>query len=226
MLALAAVSLLVLAQTSPGEPAAPPATAPDEVQLQARPPAIPSLLSAEPLRGTSAFAAEAGWSRFSLAYAQGLTERQDLGGFLSFDVATTELRLGALYRQSLPAARPFDAALRLSLAWYHDSGGRWIDSRNHLDRGIELGIGYTLSRRGAGGVVSILADAPITITLRNQSGLVLAPRVGVAYETPLYGPLTVGVRGGAGYRFGVGSAPFKGGLGEVTFLAVATYRVF
>ena len=120
MLALAAVSLLVLAQTSPGEPAAPPATAPDEVQLQARPPAIPSLLSAEPLRGTSAFAAEAGWSRFSLAYAQGLTERQDLGGFLSFDVATTELRLGALYRQEVNAwtrgSGHFDAVIDFEAA--------------------------------------------------------------------------------------------------------------
>jgi hypothetical protein len=224
MLALAAVSLLVLAQASAGDPPpSPPAAA--LAASAPRPAAIPSLLSAEPLRGASVVAAEAGWSRLSLAYAQGLSDTQDLGGFASFDLATNELRLGGLYRQPLAPLRPFDAGLRLSLAYYHDGGTRWLDKRNHWDRGVELGVGASLSRRSAGGVVSLLADAPLTFTFRRSSGLVVSPRVGVAYETPLFGPFTIGLHGGVGYRVGLGSAPFKGGVGEVSFLAVGTYRI-
>jgi len=122
--------------------------------------------------------------------------------------------------------QPFDAALRLSIAYYNNGGGTWIYSKNHSDSGLEVGAGASFSRHAADGVVSLLADLPGTFTFHGNGGFVLAPRAGVAYETSVSGPFTLGVHGAVSYRFGVGDAPFKGGLGEVSFLVVGTYRVF
>lgn len=218
---LAALVALALAQPPPAvEPVPPPAAMPP------RQPPIPSLLSAEPLRGASLFSAAAGWPRVRAAYAQGVSSSADLGLFTDLDYTTTELRAGATYRgQVIPPAPPFQGALRLSLAWYHDFGGRWLYHRNARDDGLELGFGVSYSRQGGGGLLSVLADLPITITLRAKGGALLSPRVGFAYETPLYGPFTVGLQLGLGARFGVGDAPLRKGQAEITALALASYRV-
>jgi hypothetical protein len=214
--------------STPPSPAAPAPTSP-EARPAGTPPAqkqVPSLLSGETLRGTSAFSAEAGWSRLSGAYAQGLAADKDLGGFISYDYATTELRVGPSFRQALAKVPPFDTALRLYLAFYSNGGGTWIYSKNHSDSGFELGAGVSFSQHAANGVVSLLADLPGTFTFHGNGGFVLAPRAGVAYETSISGPFTLGVHGAVGYRFGVGDAPFKGGLGEASLLVVGGYRVY
>jgi len=206
-------------------PAAPalPAAAPE---AEAPPPPVPSLVSAEPLRGTSLVEASAGWPRMRLAYAQGLSHTSDLGGFADFDYGTTELRAGLGYRGTLvPPAPPFEGALRLSLAWYHDSGGQWIYKKNHSDEGLEIGVGISYSRRGAGGVLSLLADVPITITFRKDGGVLVVPKAAFAYQAPLYGPFTIGLQLGLGLRVGIGNAPLKEGMAEITVLALAGWRL-
>lgn len=226
----AALVALVLAQAASDapEPApAPPPVAPVPPLVAEPQRPVPSLLSAEPLRGASLFSASLGWPRVRAAYAQGLSHGTDLGGFVDFDYSTTELRAGVSYRgQVIPRAPPFDGALRLSVAWYHDAGGRWLYHRNHPDEGLDLGVGASYSRRGAGGIVSLLADAPITVTFRKDGGVFVNPRGAFAYEAPLYGSLTVGLQLGLGVRAGIGNAPLKRGIAEVTILALVSDRVF
>ncbi|HVO19489.1 MAG TPA: hypothetical protein VMU15_09545 [Anaeromyxobacter sp.] len=213
---VAAITLLALAQAA-ADPAPAPAHGPAP---------LPSLLSAEPLGPASLLAASAGWSHLRLAYAQGMTSDTDLGLFSDLDYATTELRAGGTLRTPIAPLAPFDGALRLSLAWYHDSGGRWIHRTNHVDNGLELSPGVSYSRRGAGGVVSLLGDVPVTFTFAHQGGVLLNPKAAFAYEAPLYGPFAIGLQLGLGLRFGIGSAPMKNGMGEVSFLALASYRPF
>lgn len=222
----AALAALALAQASPDTTAPAPVPPPAAPQPEAPPPPLPSLVSAETLRGTSLLEASAGWPRLRLAYAQGLSQSSDLGGFVDFDYSTTELRAGLGYRgQIIPRAPPFDGALRLSLAWYHDSGGQWLYHDNHPDEGIEISAGVSYSRRGAGGVVSLLADVPITITFRKDGGVVVVPKAAFAYQAPVYGPFTLGLQLGLGLRAGVGNAPLKKGMAEITILALAGYRL-
>jgi hypothetical protein len=210
----AALSLLFLTQA-----VADPAPARTEKPL-------PSLLSAEPLQGASLLAAALGWSQLRLAYAQGVTQETDAGVFADFDYATSELRAGGTLRTPIQPLPPFDGALRLSLAWYHDSGSHWLHKTNHIDNGLELGPGVSYSRRGAGGVVSLLGDVPVTITFARQGGVFVNPRAAFAYEAPLYGPFTIGLQLGLGLRYGIGASPMKSGMGEVTFLALAGYKLF
>ncbi len=184
-----------------------------------------SLLSAEPLGGGSAAAAWAGWRSLGIAYAQGITKQDDLGGYLTLDWSTAEMRLGAFYRRPLGQAGVFDIAGRLAVAWYEDFAATWVYSENHRDRGVEFVPGLSLSNRMAGGVFSILGDLPLTITTKYGGGLLFSPRASVAYEAPLYPELIVGAQLGVGYRAGSGDAPVKEGHGEFIFLVVATYQV-
>lgn len=224
----AALVALALLQSSPG-PTAPepvPAPAAPVPPLPEAEPPVPSLLSAEPLRGASLLSAAAGWPRLRAAYAQGVSHDIDLGVFADLDYSTSELRVGATYRgQVIPRAPPFDGALRLSLAWYHDFGSRWLYRKNHVDQGLEIGVGASYSRRGGRGILSLLADLPVTITFRKDGGLLVNPRGAIAYETWLYGPFTVGLQLGLGVRGGLGNAPLKQGMAEVTALALASYKL-
>jgi len=184
-----------------------------------------SLLSGEPLGGGSAAAAWAGWKSIGIAYGQGITKQDDVGGYLDFDWSTAEMRLGAFYRRPLGQAGVFDIAGRISVAWYEDFAATWVYSENHRDRGIELDPGLSLSNRVAGGVFSILGDLPLTITTKYGGGLLFSPRLSLAYEAPLYPELTLGAQLGVGYRAGSGDAPLKDGRGEFRFLVLATYQV-
>jgi hypothetical protein len=239
-------------EVTPDEPAtaeaAPPASGenpplPEKPRAQrtdAPPPATPSsaaapsassrprqlsLLSAEPLAGGSAAMAWAGWRSLGIAYAQSITNQDDLGAFLDLDWSTAELRLGALYRRPLGQAGVFDMGARLSLAWYQDFAATWVYSENHSDRGVELTPGLALSNRLSGGIFSMIGEAPITITTKYGSGLLFSPRFSLAYEAPLYPELTLGARLGIGYRAGSGDAPLKEGRAEFLFLVVATYQL-
>jgi hypothetical protein len=184
-----------------------------------------SLLSGEPLGGGSAALAWAGWSSLGIMYGQGITARDDLAGFADFDWAKTELRLGAFYRRPLGEAGPFDMAGRLSAAWYLNYGADYIHDENRSDRGVEVVPGLSLSRPGAGGVFSALAEAPLTVTTRHGAGLLFSPRFSLAYEGPLYPELTVGARLGLGYRAGTGDAPLQSGRAELMFLVLAGYQL-
>lgn len=184
-----------------------------------------SLLSAEPLGGGSAALAWAGWSSLGIAWAQGLTVRDDLGAFLDFDWAKTELRLGAFYRRPLGVGGGFDIAGRFGLAYYANYGGEWIHDDNHHDRGVELSPALVLSTRAAGGVVSLSGEAPVVVTVKHDAGMLFTPRVAASYETPLYDELIVGVRAALGYRAGAGDAPLRDGMADLQFLVLAGYQI-
>jgi hypothetical protein len=211
VLALALASHLAVAQAA--EPA------------EAR---VPSLESAEPLEGGSVASAWAGWSAFGLAYAQGVSERDDLGGYADFDWATTELRLDAFWRRPLGKAGGggWSAGLRVGLGWYANFGGHWVDGGNEGDRGIDLAPSAIASHPLAGGVLAVSAELPFTFTFWRGGGVIFRPRATVGYETPLWRDLSLGARAGVGWRAGAGGAPLPEGRGEIRFLALATYRVF
>lgn len=216
----------------PADPAPqPPADAPPPDRSASFEPVLTtprqiSLLGAESLHGGSALLAEVGWSSIGVVYGQGITRSDDLGGVATLDWATTELRLGGFYRRPLGAAGAFDLAVRLGLAWYANFGKDWVYSENHHDRGVELAPGLVLSTHAAGGIFSIIGEAPVTVTWRHDSGLLFTPRVSAAYEVPLYDEFTVGARAGVGYRAGSGDAPLEDGRGELTFLLVGGFRIF
>ena len=185
-----------------------------------------SLLSGETLRGGSASLAWAGWSSFGIMYGQGIAPRDDLAGFLDFEFTKTETRVGVFYRRSLGKAGAFDMAARLAAAWYMDFGAGWVYGENRGDRGVEVTPGLSISGHAAGGVLSAVADGPITVTLKYGGGLLFSPRVSLAYETALYPDVTVGARAGIGYRAGSGDAPLAEGRAEVTFLVLGGYQIF
>jgi hypothetical protein len=184
-----------------------------------------SLLSAEPLGGNAAALAWAAWSSLGVAYAMGITPRDDLGAEFDLDWAKTEMRLGAFYRRPLGTAGPFDMAGRLGLSWYANFGGGWIYSDNHSDRGFELAPALVFSTHGGGGIFSLAGEFPITITVHHGGGMLFTPRAAASYEAPLYDELTIGVRASLGYRAGAGDAPLSNGSGDVQFLVLAGYRV-
>ena len=184
-----------------------------------------SLLSAEPLGGGSATLMWAGWSSLGIAWAQGLTPSDDLGAFADLDWAKTELRLGGFYRRPLGTAGGFDIAGRVGLAWYANFGGGWIHDDNHHDRGVELSPALVLSTRAIGGIISLSGEAPVTVTVKHDAGVLFTPRFAASYETPLYDALTVGVRTALGYRAGAGDAPLGDGMADLQFLVLAGYQI-
>jgi hypothetical protein len=206
---------------TPAAPAAKPAAAAKAPER----PAIPSIQSAEPLRGTTAVFAWGGWSSFGAAWVSGLTAVDDLGATLDFDWAKTELRLGGVYRHPFGAAGAWDSAGRIGLSWYANYGSSWVYSGNHADRGLEVSPALVLSRRGGGGVFSLAGELPMVVTFRNDSGFLFTPRLAGAYELPLVEGMTVGARASIGYRAGAGDAPLKEGRGELQFLVLAGWQL-
>jgi hypothetical protein len=188
----------------------------------------PSLWSARPLSGGSVAAAFLGWSTLGAAYAQGVTARDDLGGSLSLDYERTEFRLSGFWRRPIEVrlGGSWDSDVRLGLGWYVDSGGRFIESTNRGDRGVELEPAVMSSRAAAGGVVSLALEVPFTFTFWRGGGLLARPSAWCGYETPLWRDLTLGARLGLGWRAGTGGAPLSSGSGDVQFWVVSTYRVF
>jgi hypothetical protein len=201
-----------------GKTAARPAATPER-------PRIPSLLSAEPLGGASAAFAWAGWSSLGIAYALGVTPIDDLGGFIDLDWATTEWRLGALYRRPFGQSGSWDLAGRISLAWYANSGSSWAYAGNHYDRGLEIAPALLISKRAGTGVLSFSAEFPMIITVHYGGGFLFLPKATASYELPLIEAVTVGARAAIGYRAGSGSAPLATGRGEFEFLVLASYLI-
>lgn len=198
-----------------------PAAAPEAAPL-----AIPSLLSAESLDGGSQAVAWAGYSSLGLAYGQGLSVQDDVGAAADFDWSSTELRLMAFWRRPLATAGGWQVGGRLGAGFYLDFGSTWIHSSNQADRGLTVAPSLILSTRAADGLVSATADLPVTFTYWRGGGYLFIPKVSVAYETPLYGPFTVGVRAAVAWRRGGGDSPMNSGMLEPELLVVAGYRVF
>ncbi len=211
------------AEAAPGE-APPPAEKPSETAAAERR-RQRSLLSAEPLNGGSAALAWAGWSSLGAIYAIGFTARDDAGPFLDYDWAKSESRIGVLYRRPLSKAGRFDMAGRLALSWYTNFGSDYVYGKNHSDHGVDVTPGIALSQHGAGGIFSILAEAPMTVTTKYGNGFLFAPRASLAFEMPLYEDVTLGARVGLGYRAGAGDAPLREGRAELQFLVLAGYQV-
>lgn len=216
--------------TPPPAAQPPPVTsAPAPVAAPAAParPRFTSLWGAETLGGAQAAAGWAGWPSLGAAWAMGVSSDDDLGARLDYDWATSELRLGGLWRHALSTAATggYDIAFRLGLSYYADLGSTYVYSDNHSEHGLDVSPGVVLSQRAAGGLFAISADAPLTLTTKYRTGLLFSPMFGLAYETPLYQGLTVGARLGAGYRAGSGDAPLRTARGEFQFLVLATYQL-
>jgi len=203
----------------------PPGTSPPPVAPPASRPRRLSLLSGEPLRGGSTALAWGGWSSLGVAYGQGLSEVDDLGGYLDYDWAKSEFVVGLAYRRSVGKAGGWDMAGRLSAGWYSNFGSTLLEDENRSDRGMEITPGLSVSRSGEAGVFSAVVEGPITITWKYGAGLLFSPRLTLSFETPVYQDVTVGFRAGAAYRAGAGEAPLKVGAPEFVFLVLAGYHL-
>jgi hypothetical protein len=225
----AALLALLLATADPAalpstEPAPPPGSAGDAAAPAPQRPT--SLMAADSLRGGSAATAWAGFAAVGASYAQGLSLRDDLGASLDFDWSSTELVMGGFWRRALGKAGTFDVGLRLLAGWYADFGATWMHDGNESDRGLQLAPALTFSTAAGSGLVALSAEAPFTATFWRGGGFLFAPKVAVGYETPLYGEMTLGLRGSVFWRGGGGGAPMRGGRVEPELLVVLGYRVF
>ena len=185
---------------------------------------IPSLLGAESLEGGSLGSAWAGFASLGLAYGQGVSRQDDLGGSAEFNWSTTELWLSAFWRRPIGKLSGWDMAFKARVGWYLDFGGTWLHDDNLSDRGLLLAPSLLLSTRAGEGLVSAAADLPLTFTFWRDGGFILAPKVSVAYETPLYGAVTIGVKAAVGWRGGGGDAPMRSGRFEPELLVLAGYN--
>jgi hypothetical protein len=206
-----------------GDPSREPARAPPPSVVER--PRQQSLLSAESLRGGSAALAWAGWPEIGAIYAIGFSSKDDAGPFIAHDWAKSENRIGVYYRRPFSKAGGVDVAARLSVAWYTNFGSTYLYEENHSDHGLEVVPGIGLSTHGAGGILSGLAEAPMTVTTKVENGFLFAPRVSFAFETPLYPNVSIGAKVGAGYRAGAGDAPLREGRGELQFLVLVGYQL-
>jgi hypothetical protein len=187
---------------------------------------IPSLLSAEPLGGRSTLSVWAGWSSLGAGWGQGVTLEDDLGVLGDFDWSTAELRVSAWYRRPLGQVGLVQIGARMRGGWYADFGAKWFHDDNVGDRGVEVVPGLVFSTRGAGGVFSLCGDLPITVTLWRDGGIFAAPKATLAYETLLYGDLTVGVRVAGSYRAGAGDAPMTDPRAMLDLQVLAGWKLF
>jgi hypothetical protein len=202
-----------------------PAAPPDTRATPAEPKLV-SLLSAEPLGGSSAALGWVGWPSLGATWGQGLGEKGAWGLQTQLDWASTEFTLGGWYRQTLGDAGAWLVAGRLGAYWFANLEGELVYEENEASRGVQIAPALIVSTRAAGGMFSVTGDLPMTVTFRGDGGFLFAPRATVAYEAPLYGEISVGIRGGIGYRAGAGDAPMPDGRTDLELVLLAGYRVF
>jgi hypothetical protein len=189
---------------------------------------LPSLLSGATLGdGGSVLVATGGFPFLSASYAQGLSPGLDAGAQVEIDWVTSELFAGGLLRRAIGRQGDLDLALRGRAGVYGDLGADWAYGRNRADAGLQVAPGLVLSAALLRGVVSLSADLPLTLTTARGGGVVLAPRAGLAFETPLYGEWSAGVRVGGLWHVASGGAPLAHHpRGSVDLAALLTYRLF
>lgn len=213
-----ATSLLLLLCATPAL-AGPSAAAPAPADQ------FPSLLGGESLHGSSLVQAMAGYATLSAAYAQGLSARDDLGGWAEFNWSTTEFVVGAFWRRQLGRPGGWDLATRLGLGWYANAGSTLVYDDNLGDRGVQLDPGLAISSRGIG-LLTFSFDMPVTLTSWRGGGVWVAPRVAASYEAALYDRLALGVRGSLAWRGGSGGAPMRAGQVLPELLVTAAWKIF
>jgi hypothetical protein len=223
----------------PGDPSPPPPPAPDLPPAEApgapspaRPPAPParptlvSLLSGETLHGAATSLGWVGWPSLGAAWGQSVSEKDDLGLLFQYDWAATEMTLGGFYRRSLGKAAAFDLGGKVGVYWYANHEGTLVYEDNQAAHGVQFVPSLLLSARGAGGIFSLAGDLSMTVTLAGDGGFLFRPRVSLAYEGELFDRVTLGIRGGAGYRVGSGDAPLADGMAELELVVLGGYRIF
>jgi hypothetical protein len=214
-----AVALVLAASVAAADPAPPRYTPPH---------AMPSLVSARTLGdGGSALLFTAGVPFLSASYAQGISAGLDLGAQLELDWFMSSLFAGGTLRQASWASGDLDLALRARAGIDANSGSTWAVSRNRSDGGLQLAPGIVGSAALRSGTLSLGLDLPVTLTAARGGGVVFAPRVGLSFETPLYGDWTAGARVGGSWHAASGGAPLaRHPRGFVDFAALLTYRLF
>lgn len=224
MLALGFAALLALTSAQADAPERPP----PPVKMRS-PERLPSLVSGEPLgAGGSALFATAGFPYLGAAWAQGVSPTVDAGAALELDLALSEFFAGPTVRVGLTRRGATSIAFAARAGYYADLGADWVVSRNRANDGFQVSPGIALSTRSpAGGLVTAAFELPITATIRH-AGAVVAPRVSAAYEAPLYGDVSLGVRVGASVRAASGGAPLadRDARFAVSLGALVTYRLF
>jgi hypothetical protein len=202
-----------------------PAARPTADAETTAPPKLPSLVGAESLHGGSSALAWAGFSSLGISYGQGVSVLDDLGASADLDWASTELVLSAFWRRPIATSGAWTIGARFQLGWYLDLGGTWIRADNLSDRGLLLGPSAVFSRPAGDGLVSLTASVPLTFTRRRGGGYMVAPKLSAAYETPLYGDVTLGVSTGLRWRGGGGGAPVVSGHVDAELLVLLGYRL-
>jgi hypothetical protein len=224
MLALGLAAIVALTSAQTGAPERPPP--PVRMRPVER---IPSLVSGETLgAGGSALFATAGFPMLGAAWAQGLSPTIDGGAAIELDLALSELFVGPTVRVGLSRRGDTSIAFSARAGYYADLGADWVVSRNRANDGVQLAPGVAISTRTpAGAVASAAFELPLTATIRH-GGAIVAPRFWAAYEAPLYGDLSVGVRAGAGLRAASGGAPLadRDARFAMSLGALMTYRLF
>ncbi|HSN91395.1 MAG TPA: hypothetical protein VLS93_09210 [Anaeromyxobacteraceae bacterium] len=218
------------ARPPPQAPDLPPAEAPGAPSPARAPappprPALVSLLSGDTLHGEATTLAWAGWPALGAAWGQGITAKDDLGLLFQYDWAATEMLIGGWYRRSLGKAAAFDMAGRLGIFWYANHEGTLVYEDNQAAHGVQVAPSLLLSIRGGGGIFSLSGELPMTVTLAGGGGFLFRPRASLAYEAALYDRVTLGIRGGIGYRVGSGDAPLRGGMTELELVVLGGYRL-
>ena len=195
------------ATTPPATPGEPPA-APAAAQAAAPAPRLPSLAGGASLgRGGTAWAFGLGWPLLFATYAQGVSQRDDLGAGLEIDWPASEFLVAGLWRREIGGGGGSQLGLRLRLGFYTCFGATWAWSDNRSDLGVQLSPGLAWSLDTASGVLSVGGDVPITWTFERGGGWIAAPRLGVSFETPLWSEVSLGARAAAGVRGAGGGAP-------------------
>src|SRR5512137_62380 len=80
--------------------------------------------------GGAAWLTEVGYPQFSVTYAQGLDEWNDLGGTAALGWTTAEMTLGVLWRRELAGDAGSRAGFRLMGGTWFNFGSTWIYSAN------------------------------------------------------------------------------------------------
>jgi hypothetical protein len=178
--------------------------------------------------GGSAWLTEVGYPQFSVTYAQGLDEWNDLGGTAALAWTTAEMTLGVLWRRELAGDAGSRAGFRLMGGTWFNFGSTWIYSGNLSNVGLigAPGAGWTLS--AGPGLASVTLDVPVEWAFLRGMGVAVVPRLGVAYEAQVVKDVTIGARAGLWIRWASGSAVIpevdQKLFGELA--ALVTWKVF
>jgi hypothetical protein len=190
---------------------------------------FPSLQGGETLgAGSSVAAFSAGFTMVSASWAQALSDGADAGALLDFDLASTELVAGGLYRQIAWRSGDVAVAWRAKGGFYADVGSTWVYDANRSATGLRVTPGLAASTQTGRGLLSLGADFPFTFTFDRGGGFAVGVLGAVSFETPLWGDLSAGARVGGGALWSYSGAPFASDSPRalVDIAALLTYRLF